>query len=92
MSIDLGEVVWVVRGLGDAFTLRGCAERLEVTPAELGYRSAQDLLVATADHVIDEAMAQHPGATHEQVCAMLWSICEKFLLAPNLGQTMSLPG
>jgi hypothetical protein len=89
VAIDLGEVVWVVRGLGDAFSLSGCAERLETTVDELGYDTAEELLGATADHVIDEAIHHHPDTTHAGTCALLWAICERYLLAPQLGRYMS---
>jgi hypothetical protein len=89
MAVDLKEVVWVVRALGDGFSLSGCAERLGTTTAAIGYPNAHELLVATADDVIDEALALQPGATQPELCAMLWSIAEKFSLAPLLGRTVS---
>jgi hypothetical protein len=89
MAVDLKEVVWVVRALGEAFSLSGCAERLGTTTAALGYPTAHELLVATADDVIDTALALHPGETQSEVCAMLWAVGEKFCLAPRLGRTMS---
>jgi hypothetical protein len=89
MAVDLKEVVWVVRALGDSFSLSGCAARLGTTTAALGYPNAHELLVATADDVIDRSLALHPGATQREICAMLWSIGETFNLAPRLGRTMS---
>jgi hypothetical protein len=89
VAVDLTDVAWVVRALGDDFSLNGCARKLGVTVGELGYDSADALLIAAADYVVDQAITEYPGDRIDDRFAMLWMISERFLVARRLGQTMS---
>jgi hypothetical protein len=89
MTLDLDDVVWAVRSLGDAFSLSGCARKLGVEVVDLGYATSADLMQATVDHVIDRALNRQPSGSQADVAAMLWSITETFLVAPELGRLAS---
>jgi hypothetical protein len=89
MAVDLDDVVWAVRSLGDGFSLSGCARKLSVTVADLGFSTSTDLMQATVDHVINRALDQQASDSHADVSAMLWSITETFLVAPELGRLAS---
>jgi hypothetical protein len=60
-----------------------------MTLDELGFNTADELLAATADHVIDEALLRFPSDSTNEKSELLWSICERFLVAPRLGQRVS---
>jgi hypothetical protein len=89
VALDLDDVVWAVRSLGDAFSLSGCARKLGVRVADLGYATSADLMQATVDHVIERALDRQPSDSQADVAAMLWSITETFLVAPELGRLAS---
>lgn len=89
MTLDLDDVVWAVRSLGDAFSLSGCARKLGLPVADLGFSNSNELMQATVDHVIDRALDRQPSGSQVDVAAMLWSITETFLVAPELGRLAS---
>jgi hypothetical protein len=89
VAVDLTEVISVVRSLGDEFSLSGCARKLGVEVGSLGYSSAERLLAATADHVIDQALSNHSGDGRDAKFAVLWDISERYLVARGLGRMMS---
>jgi hypothetical protein len=89
MALDLDDVVWAVRSLGDAFSLSGCARKLGVDVTDLGFSSSSELMQATVDHVINRALDRQTSDAQADVAAMLWSITETFLVAPELGRLAS---